>query len=259
MNLKKNKSKYLAIVLIIFVVAAITYQLNSNEESTGKVKINFNFLLRPYFQAEPRVFIKGEWKSLLTSQSNMLSEDGKNLVVCGTGGLYIYNMSSDSTDYIYNQSWYPCYNIFYLNESVIAVESLVDRYNGERALFNVIERKMVGEENVSAENVLNRYNSYFETKEINTSEMCNEDNSTCAKLNNNGTVNIIYKNGSAQNTNINKAIALVGFKNNILFFATDGSYGSVLNHHLYAYNIDEKISEMLLDNFRYDYEIIVFF
>jgi hypothetical protein len=239
------------------------------------IQINFSFLLQPFSQQPPRVFINGEWKLLPRSQNNMIAND--RLAVCGNGGLYIYNMTSDNTENIYNQEWYPCYNIYFLNKSSLVVESITGnteilpvKYYGERITFDIASKKIVGNETITEDDVLNRYTSYHDSHVgIKISELCSNDNSTCTRLYNGddtnvykntyGIVSIIYNNGSVQNTGIINVIDLVGLKDNILFYAIDCSHGSVLNHCLYAYDINKDISERLLSDFRFDYEIMVFF
>ena len=227
------------------------------------IQINFSFLLQPLSQQTPRIFTNGEWELLPVSQSNILMND--SLTVCGRGGLYVYNMTSGNTDYIYRQDWYPCYNIYYLNKSSIAVEYLLgdkivnDRqtYIGERVVFDIFKKNIVSNETIPDNEVMERYKNYFDSHvDIRNFELCNQDNSTCAKLNHSyiirygdsgGVISILYGNGSVQITNINNSIDLVGFKNDILFYAVDCSYGfSVLDHCLYAYDISNNISEKLL-------------
>ena len=252
-----------------FLILITIKVFGPSERIPKKVPIEFDFLLRPFFQAKPRVFVNGEWKELPNSQNSMLSPNGDKLVVCGEGGLYIYDLLSNTIEYIYSIDWYPCDKILFVNKNTLIVEKLFSKdvfsrdFFIERLSFDIPERKIINREIIpekeakKPEDSVCEYIHHLDGFQRDFNKICNEDRSLCAQLNNDNTVALVDKDQKVKPTNIEDAIALVGFKNNVLFFATFAR-AHPLNHHLYAYDIHKGVSENLLTHFRYDYELMAF-
>lgn len=260
-------------MILVLSFSLISYRLFSEKHTTSVSNITNlpNFLLQPYSQAEPRVFINRKWKQLPNSQTNTLSEDGQRLAVCGKGGIYIYNLVNDVIDYIYQKDWYPCETITFSDPKTLTVENLNNKEQGERITLNIENKQIIKQSSLTEAEVLNNHNKNFEQRKTNFNKVCNQDNSSCAEITDKKQVILTDRSGTKQTTNINNAIALVGFKQNFIFYATSGNTSSsylnlikpasaiVINHYLYAYDIKSGKTENLLKNFRYDYEMLVFF
>jgi len=275
MSLKKKIS-----VLVISVIAlGISYKFLFKKDLLPQLigtKGVPNFLLQPYFQAEPRVFLNGNWKKLPRSQSNIFSNDGKKLAVCGEGGLYIYDTATNNIKYVYEKDWYPCDNISFPDNNTLIVEDLVSE-EGERLTFDIQQKKIIHKDSIPGSEVLDKSRKQFEERKTDFNRVCNQ-NKSCAEITNNK-VFLINNKGVKEETGIKNAVALVGFKESSLFFATyegtcalptESNLGlklqiikpasaCLINHHLHVYNTESGTIKRLLTSFRYDYEMLIFF
>lgn len=230
-------------------------------------KIPVNFLLRPDFQAKPLLYIDGKWKSLPNSQTNLFLEDEQLLIVCGEGGAYFFDAIQNEVIYFFQQDWYPCRSIFKdVNNDLVEITDS----KGVMQL-DYSNRKIVTRDESYVPSIAEEINSNAKTKkEYDYKSVC--DGEICANLSDGGNIILLDGSRTIEQYGLPDAVALVGLKDDYLFYATDASYGGdmkwigfvrevkafVLNHNLYVYQLSKNKSYKLLDNFRYDYQKMIF-
>jgi len=267
------------IILLLLPLLLVAYDTFFPQKIGTKVSIPFNFLLQPHFQDKPKVFVDGSWGELPNSQQNIITEDGKKFISCGKGGLMVYDMSNNQLTYLFKQDWYPCRSIFVEGVNLIVEDTYGSEGRGRRLTFNLQDNIQTDSEEITDEEVLSNHRLMIDQRpETSFYKKCDEISGACAELNEDNTVVVVNKEGSDKHLSINDAYGIVGFKDNILFYATsEGScperpatkkisqlfirtaYACYINHHLYAYNINTDEKEKILTDFRYDSDWMIFF
>lgn len=269
----KNKSRLLILLIItlfiiavivgiagyiIFIIKGKAIQLQQLHE------ITVNFLLRPSFQAEPRLFINGIWHHLPNSQTNTYIPEQKKLVACGEGGVYIYDATVNKIIYVYKEKWHPCYAIIKDSKDNVTIAD-----SDGTMILDLNTNKIINSDNSYVMNSGEAMQKAAEDKKnIDFTKVCTTDKKNCAFLSD-GEVRLVSDEENEELA-IANAIALVGIHDKFLFYAVDDSYGYhksfipkanavVLNHNLFVYDIAKKKNIKLLDSFRYDYEEMIFF
>lgn len=286
------------VILFVFAIVVAYFEGHPRAPiQPKKINIGFNFLVVPLSQATPRVFAGGLWQELPLSQVSLISQENKMMGTCGDGGFYIYDLNSHQLKYLYSEKWFPCTSISFEGDKIIVYSGTSNAYpvvydseKPQRKIFDIAIGKLLSSDDVTYKDVggsfgqLLKFKNDFRKNDFRS--VCDAGTGFCAKLIDGGSIGIY--NGDAKTGDIDskKASAVLAFKDGILLYATEeGScggrarsywdntrqylessflfvnkaYGCRANNYLHAYDVEKKVDEVLLKDFRFDGEVIVFF
>ena len=251
--IKTRKKRAFLVFFLVFILSIGLYRYLSKSDS--KISNNFetdiSFFYYQNHQTKPVAYIKGKRETLPTSQVNLWVPEQKKLVVCGSGGLYVYDPVMGKINYLYessgNKDWYPCDLIFETrNQGFIYVKDHDGSMIIDLKSQTVVERDVTNFPSPLSDHVDNfdkKYYTFYNKPDTeNKNEVC-DLKGKCARLI--GSFVNFYENGHWKNkVEIDDVFMLKGFRDGILFYlkiTEPGAWSNIYSLHAFDVNSGEEL------------------
>lgn len=194
---------------------------------------------------------------------------------------------------------FPCTNVYFENGKVTVYSGTPDAYpvvydseKTRKKIFDLETGNLISAEDVTYKDVRKSFDfgELANLKDVSSKrgfrEACDAERSLCAKLVDERLIEIFQGNDKVGSIESDKFGAVLAVRGGVLLYATEEgscrarikapiqsslrsireavfgvnkSYGCYINHYLHAYDIGKKVDEVVLKDFRFDLELLVFF